>query len=86
MNTMQNAIAIVILSIALVVSSFIFAGRIGQAQKNQAFHDCAQDMSYKTVIENRISDVEIKTTTSTEPITTLYTVCIEDKGYTTDVK
>lgn len=84
MNT--NSIGLIAVAVAIIIVSLLNAGKIDQYLKNQAFADCGKVASFQTVTTGKTGESQTFTTTSSEPIRSIYKTCIEDKGYTTSLK
>lgn len=81
----MNSAGLIALAIAMVIVSMVAMRPLSQWIKNQAFRDCAAIATFTTVTQGQ-ADGQGYTTTSTEPIRSLYKTCIEDKGYETSVE
>ncbi|QQS43313.1 hypothetical protein IPM65_04075 [Candidatus Roizmanbacteria bacterium] len=86
MEKILGSIGLIAISVAIVVIAFLSLGRVDQWLKNMAIADCAELGTFTTVNQGASGDGQTFTTTSTEPIRTVYKTCIEDKGYSTDMK
>ena len=85
MERIFGSAGLIAIAIALIIVSFIAIRPVNQWIKNQAFSDCAIIATFTTVTQGQ-ADGQGYTTTSSEPIRSLYKTCIEDKGYETNVE
>lgn len=86
MDRILGSIGLIALAIAIVIIAFLSLGRVDQWLKNMAIADCAELGTFTTVNQGTSGDGQTFTTTSTEPIRSVYKTCIEDKGYATEIK
>ncbi len=86
MEKVLSSIGLIALSIAIVVIAFLSLGRVDQWLKNTAIAECAQLGTFSTVTQGTAGEGQSFTTTSNEPIRSIYKACIEDKGYKTNIK
>ena len=86
MNSMLNSIGLIALAVALVIISVLFGGKMDQYLKNQAFADCAKIGNFQTVTQGSSGENQTFTTTSHEPIRSIYKICVQDKGYSTKLE
>ena len=85
-NRTTNSIGGIAIAIAIIVTAVLAGLRVDQYLKNQAFTECSELASFSTQTKGKTDNGQEYVTTSKEPVRKLFKACIEDKGYSTQIK